>query len=85
MSKIGIMGGTFDPIHNGHLKIALSAKSEYHLDKVIFLTSGNPPHKKGKQILDAKIRHIMVKRAISGIDGFEASDYEVNRSEYSYT
>jgi len=85
MSKIGIMGGTFDPIHFGHLKIASSAKSEYHLDKVIFLTSGNPPHKRDKTILDAKIRHIMVKLAIDGIDGFEASDYEVNRKEYSYS
>lgn len=85
MSKIGIMGGTFDPIHNGHLNIASKAKSEYHLDNVIFLTSGNPPHKKEKQILDAKIRHIMVKRAIKGIEGFEACDYEVNRKEYSYT
>ena len=65
MSKIGIMGGTFDPIHFGHLNIATAAKSEYHLDKVIFLTSGNPPHKRDKQILDAKIRHIMVKRAIA--------------------
>ena len=54
MSKIGIMGGTFDPIHFGHLKIASCAKSEYHLDKVIFLTSGNPPHKRDKQILDAE-------------------------------
>lgn len=85
MSKIGIMGGTFNPIHFGHIKIAANAKSEYHLDKVIFLTSGNPPHKRNKPILDAKIRHIMVKRAISGIDGFEASDYEVNRKEYSYS
>lgn len=85
MSKIGIMGGTFDPIHFGHLKIAASAKSEYHLDKVIFLTSGNPPHKRDKHILDAKIRHIMVKRAIADLDGFEASDYEVNRKEFSYS
>lgn len=79
------MGGTFDPIHLGHIKIALTAQSEYHLDKVIFLTSGNPPHKRERNILDAKIRHIMVKRAISGIPGFEASDWEVNRTEFSYT
>lgn len=85
MSKIGIMGGTFNPIHKGHINIAQAAKSEYHLDKVIFLTSGNPPHKQGEAILDAKIRHIMVKRAILGIEGFEASDYEVNRTEYSYS
>ena len=83
MSKIGIMGGTFNPIHNGHIKIAQAAKSEYHLDRVIFLTSGNPPHKQGEAILDAKIRHIMVKRAISEIEGFEPCDYEVNREEYS--
>ena len=85
MSKIGIMGGTFNPIHSGHIRIAHAAKSEYHLDKVIFLTSGNPPHKQNEAILDAKIRHIMLKRAISGIDGFEPCDYEVNRSEYSYS
>ena len=85
MSKIGIMGGTFDPIHNGHLKIAHAAHSEYHLDKVIFLTSGNPPHKKDRKILDATIRHIMVKRAIEGTEYFEACDWEVKRSEYSYT
>lgn len=85
MRKIGILGGTFNPVHNGHISIAKSAKKEYHLDKVIFLTSGNPPHKRDEKILDAKIRHIMVKRAIDGIDGFEACDWEVKRSEYSYT
>lgn len=85
MCKIGILGGTFNPIHNGHIEIAKRAKSQYGLDKVIFLTSGNPPHKQGVQILDAKVRHIMVKRAIAEFDGFSACDWEVNRSEYSYT
>lgn len=85
MRKIGILGGTFNPIHNGHIEIARRAKEQFGLCKVIFLTSGNPPHKKNTQILDAKIRHIMVKRAISGIDGFEACDWEVNRAELSYT
>jgi nicotinate-nucleotide adenylyltransferase len=85
MCKIGILGGTFNPIHNGHIKIASLAKLQYELDKVIFLTSGNPPHKQNQQILDAKIRHIMVKRAVLGIDGFSACDWEVNREEYSYT
>ena len=85
MCKIGILGGTFNPIHNGHIEIAKRAKSQYGLDRVIFLTSGNPPHKRDRQILDAKIRHIMVKRAIAGIDGFSACDWEVNRAEYSYT
>ena len=83
--KIGILGGTFDPIHNGHIKMAQAALSEYHLDKVIFLTSGNPPHKRGRKITDAKIRHIMMKRAIADNPCFEPCDWEVNRSEYSYT
>lgn len=85
MKKIGILGGTFNPIHNGHISIAKTAQKEYHLDKVIFLTSGNPPHKRTEKLLDAKIRHIMVKCAIEGIDGFEACDWEVKRSDYSYT
>ena len=85
MCKIGILGGTFNPIHNGHTELAKRAKEQYGLDKVIFLTSGNPPHKRDAHILDAKIRHIMVKRAIEGIDGFFACDWEVNRKEYSYT
>lgn len=83
--KIGILGGTFNPIHNGHLKIAENAMQEYHLDKVIFLTSGNPPHKRNDKILDASIRHVMVKKAIEGRGGFFADDYEVKKEDYSYT
>ncbi len=85
MCKIGILGGTFNPIHLGHIKIALEAKKQYDLDKVIFLTSGNPPHKQNQTILDGKIRHIMVKRALKGYNDFFACDWEVNRKEYSYT
>lgn len=85
MCKIGIFGGTFNPIHLGHINIALSAKKQYSLDKVIFLTSGNPPHKKDLNILDGKIRHIMVKRAILEYEDFFACDWEIKRKEYSYT
>ena len=85
MRKIGILGGTFNPIHNGHIEIARRAREQYGLEKVIFLTSGNPPHKQNTKVLDAKIRHIMVKRAISPFDGFQACDWEVRREEPSYT
>ena len=85
MRKIGILGGTFDPIHKGHIEIAARAMAQYGLEKVIFLTSGNPPHKRDRKVLDAKIRHIMVKRAVSGYDGFSPCDWEVKREEYSYT
>ena len=85
MRKIGLMGGTFDPIHTAHIEIAKRAKEQYNLDEVIFMTSGNPPHKKGQDVTDAMSRLEMVKVAIDGIDGFTASDYEVNKSEYSYS
>ena len=85
MRKIGILGGTFSPIHNGHIEIAKRAMEQYGLDEVLFLTSGNPPHKKDSQLLDAKIRHIMVKRAIAGINKFAPCDWEVKREAPSYT
>ena len=85
MRKIGLMGGTFDPIHLAHIEIARRAKEQYNLDEVIFMTSGNPPHKKGQNVTDARVRLEMVKLAIDGIDGFTASDYEVNKAEYSYS
>ena len=85
MSKIGIMGGTFNPVHNGHITVAKSAMEQFGLDKVLFITSGNPPHKKGLKMPDAHIRHKLVKLAVSGISGLVPCDYEVNKKTYSYT
>ena len=67
MPKIGIIGGTFDPIHNGHTEMAKKALERLKLSKVLFMTGGNPPHKKEFNITDAAIRHEMVKEAIKGI------------------
>ena len=85
MRKIGIFGGTFDPVHNAHIAIANAAQKQLGLDFVIMMTGGNPPHKRGKKILDAKIRHIMLKLAIKDEKHLIASDWEVKRKEYSYT
>ena len=85
MADIGILGGTFDPIHFAHLEIAKAAKEQLGLDKVLFLTSGNPPHKKGRPVTDKKIRNEMVAASISGYKDFELCDYEVLKKEYSYT
>lgn len=85
MGRLGIMGGTFNPVHNGHIEVAKAAMEQFNLDKVLFVTSGNPPHKKGEKILNAKLRHKMVEFAIEGIEKVEACDYEVLKSEYSYT
>ena len=66
MAEIGIMGGTFDPIHNGHLMLGRQACEEYHLDEVWFMPSGNPPHKKDHHVTDAALRCKMVRLAIEG-------------------
>lgn len=84
MIRTGIMGGTFDPVHNGHLIIARYAAEQLGLDEVWFMTSGNPPHKRGSKTA-AVIRHEMLKAAIKNCEGFVPCDYEVNRSEYSYS
>ena len=84
MKRYGIMGGTFNPIHLAHIYIAYEAKEALELDKVIFLPSGNPPHKKGNKIIDAKYRFDMVKYAIQDYEGFTIDDYEIKNSGYSY-
>ena len=85
MPRIGIIGGTFDPIHNGHIEMAKKAQVRLGLSKVLFVTGGNTPHKKDKYVTDALIRYEMVKRAIAGNRKFEAVDYEVKKESYSYT
>lgn len=83
MKKYGIFGGTFNPIHSGHLMIAEYLREEMNLDKVIFIPTGNPPHKDLK--ISAIDRYNMVKRAISSNDKFEVTDIETKREKLSYT
>lgn len=85
MKKIGIMGGTFNPIHKGHIAIAQSAYEEYDLDQVLFLPSKNPPHKKGKDIASDEARMDMVRLAIEPYPFFSISMAEMEREGYSYT
>ncbi|MGI5946623.1 MAG: nicotinate-nucleotide adenylyltransferase [Lachnospiraceae bacterium] len=85
MSNIGIMGGTFDPIHNGHLRLAKQAYLQYHLDSVWFMPSGQPPHKKDHKVTDADMRCQMVQMAIAEYPYFCCSDFEVRRQGNTYT
>ena len=81
--RLGIMGGTFNPIHNGHLAIAGMARRELQLDVVWFMPTGDSPHKRvdvpGWQRLQ------MVELALAGMEGFTVSDMEVRRAGRSYT
>ncbi|MBU3090686.1 nicotinate-nucleotide adenylyltransferase [Clostridium sp. CM028] len=83
--KKAIFGGTFDPIHIGHVHIAYEALYNLHLDKILFMPAGNPPNKINKKITDAQIRYDLVKKAIEHESHFEISDYEINKKENSYT
>ena len=85
--RIGILGGTFDPIHNGHLAIAEAARACLGLDRVIFIPAGRPWLKARPEgrITDAKHRMAMVRLATSGYPHFEASAMEVERPGLTYT
>ena len=86
MKRIGIMGGTFDPIHLGHLMLGRQAHEEYGLDCIWYMPSKNPPHKKDHLITSAEDRCAMIAAAIRGNPFFELSDFEMKRSgENTYT
>ncbi len=85
MKKIGIMGGTFNPIHNGHLMIAENAREQYSLDQVLFVPTGHSPLQHKQHITDAIHRCEMVSLAISDNPWFVLSEIEVQSLETSYT
>jgi len=83
--KIGLLGGTFDPIHMGHLVIAEEARAKLSLGKVFFIPTGQPWLKTGHSITSAIHRVEMVRRAIAGNPHFELCTIEVERPGFSYT
>lgn len=83
--KIGILGGTFNPIHIGHLILAEEVREKLLLDKVIFVPTYIPPHKQNSDVAAAKERMRMVKAAIKGNSFLKASDIEIKRKGPSYT
>lgn len=85
MRRIGILGGSFDPPHHGHIALAKAALMQFGLERVMLMTSASPPHKDGDAMTDAHIRHEMVTLAIEGQDGLCVFDYELNKSGKSYT
>lgn len=85
MNKIGIMGGTFNPIHMAHLIIAEEAYEQLSLDKVLFMPSKKPPHKLNEDIVSDQHRANMISLSIEGNDHFELSSLELNREGITYT
>lgn len=83
--KIGILGGTFNPIHVGHLILAEEAREKLRLDKIIFVPAHMPPHKDNSDIVAANYRYAMIKLAIRKNRYFSVSDTEIRRDGRSYT
>jgi nicotinate-nucleotide adenylyltransferase len=82
-SRIGLLGGTFDPIHNGHIAIAKTAIQQLKLDKLLLIPAGNPWQK--SEFTDSKHRLEMVKKAGKDLEKVEVSDLEVNKTGPTYT
>ncbi len=83
--KIGILGGTFNPLHIGHLILAEESRERLTLDKIVFVPANFPPHKDNSDIASAADRYMMIKLAIKGNKHFCVSDIEIKRQGRSYT
>ncbi len=85
MTHIGLLGGTFNPIHSAHVQMARFARDEAALDEVLLMVAADPPHKRADEYIPAAERYRLVKLALSGEERIEASDLEIRRGGKSYT
>jgi nicotinate-nucleotide adenylyltransferase len=83
--RIGILGGSFNPIHNGHIMMGKTAREKLALDEVILVPAKHPPHKKDAELAPAEDRLKMAELVAGECDGFAVSDVELRRKEVSYT
>lgn len=85
MSKIGIFGGTFNPIHLGHIRLGQLVLDEIKLDKILYIPDNTPPHKSDKDLACGEDRLNMIDISLKDYDNMESSDIELNREGKSYT
>lgn len=83
--SLGILGGTFDPVHYGHLLAGEWAREVYDLDELVIMPAARPPHKDLSGVLESKHRHRMMELAVSDNPGFSVSTLELERAGFSYT
>lgn len=83
--KIGILGGTFNPVHLGHIRLAEGALDKLFLDKLVFIPAYMPPHKPGEGMISPEDRYRMVELAVEGLANIEVSDIEMRVKEKSYS
>jgi nicotinate-nucleotide adenylyltransferase len=84
--RIGIFGGTFDPIHSGHLIVAVNVRDALALDRVLLVVANRPWQKVGsREVTPARLRLELAQAAVAGLEGIEVSDIEIRRGGDSYT
>ena len=83
--RLGLFGGTFNPIHLGHLRAAVEVREAFNLDRLLLIPSAQPPHKMADHVANAEDRLEMVRLAVHGEPSLEASDVELTRLGLSYT
>lgn len=83
--KTAVFGGTFDPVHMGHIKMAQSAMEQFGLERLVIVPNANPPHKKNEVNTDFVHRYNMLRLAFDHIPGAEISDYESEPDKYYYS
>ncbi len=85
MKRLGVFGGTFDPVHYGHLLLAESCREQCGLDQVRFLPTAIPPHKQSRELTPAAGRIEMLELAVAGHEAFSVGQYETDRGGVNYT
>jgi nicotinate-nucleotide adenylyltransferase len=85
VERVGIFGGTFDPIHVAHLVAAVEARSQLALDRVLLVVARDPWQKRDEVVAPAELRYEMVKAAVAGVEGLEVCDLELRRPGPTYT
>jgi nicotinate-nucleotide adenylyltransferase len=85
MERLGVFGGTFDPVHVGHVVVATESRSQLALDRVLLVVAGDPWQKRGKVVASAADRLALVAAAVEGVEGVEASAIEIERDAPSVT
>jgi nicotinate-nucleotide adenylyltransferase len=83
--KTGLLGGTFNPVHRGHIELGLKIKAAFGLDRVLYILSAQPPHKKCQPLPPAELRFAMLKTALRPYPGLLPCDLELQREGYSWT
>ncbi|MEA2061663.1 MAG: nicotinate-nucleotide adenylyltransferase [Thermodesulfobacteriota bacterium] len=83
--RYGLFGGTFNPVHKGHLQVILDVKEKFSMDRIFLIPCASPPHKTDTDLAPADMRLKMVKSAVKGYPGLEPSDIEIQRQGKSYT